>query len=232
MAGQTAVKGSPTPGNKAVVPPVAEGPSTEERVVAWAKANQKYLAIGVGAVALVVLTTWFLSVSAKRKANFARTQLEQAWSAADAGNLPLASGEFQKVASTYSGTEAAYEASLSLNQGRLLSGQSQLAVDDLRKFIGSNPPARYATRAGMLLGAALENLAKGAEAGQAYEQAAAVAEADFAKAEALLASARAYRSAGKQDQAVAALRTVLEKYKETASYPVAEIRLAELTKGS
>jgi hypothetical protein len=84
----------------------------------------------------------------------------------------------------------------------------------------------------MLLGAALENLAKGDEAAQAYQQASTSAEADFAKAEALLASARAYRSAGKQDQAVAALRTILEKYKETASYSVAEIRLAEITRGS
>jgi outer membrane protein assembly factor BamD (BamD/ComL family) len=214
------------------VPPAVEGPSREERWVAWAKANQNYLAIGLGAVAVVVLATWFLSVSAKRKANFARVQLEQAWGSADAGNLPLASSEFQKVASTYAGTEAANEAVLSLNQARLLSGQSQLAADDLRKFLGSNPPARYASQAGMLLGAALENVAKGVEAAQAYEQASVSAEADFAKAEALLASARAYRSAGKQDQAVAALRTILEKYKETASYPVAEIRLAEITKGS
>ena len=231
MAGQTAVQGA-NPGNKAAVPPVVEGPSREERLVAWAKANQKYLAIGLGVVALVVLTTWFLSVSAKRKANFARAQLEQAWSAADAGNLPLASSELQKVASTYAGTEAALEAALSLNQARLVSGQSLLAVDDLRKFIGSNPPARYASQAGMLLGAALENLAKGVEAAQAYQQASTSAEIDFAKAEALLASARAYRSAGKQDQAVTALRTILEKYKETASYSVAEIRLAEITRGS
>jgi TolA-binding protein len=231
MAGETAVKGA-TAAKASAAPVVPEGASREERILAWAKANQNVLAIGLGAVALVVLVTWFMATSARRKENFARVQLEQAWAAADAGNLPLASSEFQKVATTYSGTDAAYEAALSLNQGRLSSGQSQLAADDLKKFLGANPPARYAAQANMLMGAALENLGKSLDAAQAYEQAAAATDQDFQKGEALLASARAYRAAGKQDKAVAALRTILEKYKETASFPVAEIRLAEITKGS
>ncbi len=54
------------------VPPVVEPLSREERLAAWAKANQKYLALAGGAVGLIVLVAWFLAVSSQRKAAFAR----------------------------------------------------------------------------------------------------------------------------------------------------------------
>ncbi len=209
--------------------PVAEGLSSEERLVAWVQKNARLLSIVGGVIAVVILGTWFISVSAKRKENFARAQLEQAWSLADQGNVPQASAELQKVASNYSGTDAASEAVLSLNQTRLVAGQTQLAVDDLRRFIATNPPARFSAPANMLLGGALENLGKPAEAVPAYEAANAAATLDHVKAEALLGVARAARTAGQKDKAVAALRQIIEKYKETAAFPVAEVRLGELT---
>jgi len=209
--------------------PVVEDATREEKLVAWVQKNARYLSIGGGVVALVVLTTWFMTASAKRKANFARQALEQAWGAADAGNVPQASADLQKVATNFAGTDAAFEAVLSLNQTRLMAGQIQLAVDDLRRFLGTNPPARFTAPANMLLGGALENLNKPAEAIPAYEAAAAAAELDHAKAEALLGVARAARTAGQKDKALAALRQIVEKYKETAAFPVAEVRLGELT---
>ena len=209
--------------------PIDDGLTREEKLTAWVEKNGKFLGIGAGAIALVLLGTWFLSASAKRKEAFARTQLEQAWSLADAGNIPQASAELQKVATSYAGTDAASEAVLSLNQTRLAAGQTQLAVDDLRKYIGTNPPARFAAPANMLLGAALENLGKGAEAIPAYEAANAAATLDHVKAEALLGVARAARTAGQNDKALAALRQIIEKYKETAAFPVAEVRLGEIT---
>ena len=218
-------KAAPAPTPVAVV----EDRSSEEKLVAWVQKNAKLLSIGAGVIAVVVLGTWFISVSAKRKENFARAQLEQAWSLADQGNVPQASAELQKVASNYAGTDAASEAVLSLNQTRLVAGQTQLAVDDLRRFVGTNPPARFSAPANMLLGGALENLGKPAEAVPAYEAANAAATLDHVKAEALLGVARAARTAGQKDKAVAALRQIIEKYKETAAFPVAEVRLAELT---
>ena len=229
MAGKkdTDKAGKPAPAMEPMV-----SPSHEEKFVAWVKTNQKPLAIGVGALAVVVLATWFMSAAAKRKENFARTQLEQAWNAEDAGNAPLAAGEMQRVVQTYGGTQAALEARLSLNQNRLMNGQSQLAADDLTQFLATNPPAEVAMEANQLLAGALENLGKGAEAGAAYEKAAELAPLDFQKAEALLAAARAYRSAGDTGKATAALKTILEKYPESAAFPAAEIRLGELLKGA
>ena len=218
-------KAAPAPETAAI----AEGLSREEKLTAWIEKNAKFLGIGAGVIAVVVLGTWFMSASAKRKENFARVQLEQAWSLADAGNIPQASAELQKVATSYAGTDAASEAVLSLNQTRLAAGQTQLAVDDLRRFIGTNPPARFAAPANMLLGAALENLGKGAEAIPAYEAANAAATLDHVKAEALLGVARAARTAGQKERALSALREIIEKYKETAAFPVAEVRLGEIT---
>ncbi len=212
-----------------VTAPVDAGLSREEKLAAWVQKNGRFLAIGGGVVALVVLATWFMSASNRRKENFARVSLEQAWGAADAGNIPQASAELQRVATNFAGTTAAYEAILSLNQTRLMAGQAQLAVDDLRRFLATTPPARFAAPANMLLGGALENLGKPAEAIPVYEAAVAAATLDHAKAEGLLGVARAARAAGQKDKALSALREIVEKYKETAAFPVAEVRLGELS---
>jgi predicted negative regulator of RcsB-dependent stress response len=104
--------------------PIDDDLSREEKLAAFVQKNGKFLAIGGGVVALVVLATWFLSASAKRKETFARQALEQAWGAADAGNIPQASADLQRVATNFAGTDAALEATLSLNQTRLLAGQA------------------------------------------------------------------------------------------------------------
>ncbi len=218
-----------TPKPAPAAAPIDEDLSREEKLAAWVQKNGKFLAIGGGVVALVVLVTWFMSTSARRKENFARQALEQAWGAADAGNIPQASADLQRVATNFAGTDAAFEATLSLNQTRLLAGQAQLAVDDLRRFLGTNPPARFSAPANMLLGGALENVGKPGEAITAYEAAVASATLDHSKAEGLLGVARAARTVGQKDKAVAALREVIEKYKETAAFPVAEVRLGEIT---
>ncbi|HEX9165127.1 MAG TPA: hypothetical protein VF862_04415, partial [Gemmatimonadales bacterium] len=151
--------------------PEAAGPSTEERLAAWLHSNRTAVGIGAGAIALVVIVTWFMATATQRKENFARVQLEQAWGAADAGNAPLAAAELQKVVDNYAGTDAAFEARLSLNETRLSAGQSQLAADDLTAFVASGPPRAVLAQANVLLGAAYENLGKGAEAAAAYQAA-------------------------------------------------------------
>ena len=212
--------------------PEAAGATTEERLAVWLHANRKAVGIGAGAIALVVVVTWFMASAGQRKENFARVQLEQAWGAADAGNAPLAAAELQKVVDNYAGTEAASEARLSLNETRLSAGQSQLAADDLTALVASRPARAVLAQANVLLGAAYENLGKGAEAAAAYQAAVEAAELDYQKAEALLGAARAYRSAGQSDKAIEALRIILEKYPETSAYAVAEVRLGEIQKGS
>jgi predicted negative regulator of RcsB-dependent stress response len=62
---------------------------------------------GLVILAVLVLAAWFVVASGKRKEQFAARSLNQARAAAEAGNLPLASSELQKLISTYKGTDAA-----------------------------------------------------------------------------------------------------------------------------
>lgn len=209
--------------------------SEQDRATAFLdrlKANRQLLMGVAVAVALVVLMGWFIVESGRRKEAAAMMLLEGGWSLQDQGSLPEASAEFQRVIDTYRGTDAAMQATLALNQVRMQSGQAQLAVDGLREFLAASPPAEYASAGNRLLGNALEDAGQPAEAAAAYQAAADGAEADYLKAEALLAAARSWRAAGNNEAAVTALRRITTEFAETAVASEATVRLAELTRGA
>lgn len=209
-----------------------KGPASGSKLGEWLKEPQnRYLAAGVG-VALVALTVWLVMMSGRRKEDFAGRALDQARSAAESGNLPLAASEFQKVISTYGGTAAAQEAVINLNQVRLINGQQELAAVNLQDFIKSNPAPEFKSPAYGLLGRAFENSKRPGEAATAYENAAKIAEYDYLKADLMLDAARAYSDAGQKDKAIAIYRGVMKDYPKTSSKVEAEVRLAELTGGA
>ena len=110
---------------------------------------------------------WFVIASGKRKEEFAARSLNQARVAAEAGNLPLASSELQKLISAYKGTDAANEAVITLNQVRMINGQNELAVVGLAGVSGQQADqSSTVTPASGLLAAALENSKRWVEAGQ------------------------------------------------------------------
>ena len=193
--------------------------------------SPRTLLIGGGAIAVIALGAWMVTSSNSRKEEFAARSLMQARSAALNGNLPMASSELQKLIDTYRGTDAAREAVISLNQVRMINGQSELAAVNLREFLATNPPARYAAPAEGLLAAALENAGKHGEAAEAFRRAAAAASVGYLKAEYLVDAGRAYRNAGKVAEAQAAYREVIDKYDATTSVTEARVRLSELTGG-
>jgi outer membrane protein assembly factor BamD (BamD/ComL family) len=174
---------------------------------------------------------WFVLASGKRKEEFAARSLSQARSSAEAGNLPLASSQLQKLISTYQGTDAAKEAVITLNQVRMVNKQSELAVVGLQQFLSSKPPAKYVAPANGLLGAALENAKRWADAANAYSQAANAADVPYLKAAYLIDAARSQREAGHPDEAVKTYRNLLQKYPDSPSATEAQVRLAELTAG-
>lgn len=201
-------------------------------VIAWIRARQKLLTYALGVVIVLGLVSWYVIESGRRKAAQAAAALDQARASLDAGNLPEASTEFQRVITVFSGTDAANEAVLGLNQARMLSGQSQLAVDELTKFMASSPPPSVRSEAQALLGMALENTGKFKEAAQAYEASAATASQDYLKVDALLGAARAYRAGGDDKKAVEVLEGIVKAYPAELSGVVeAKVRLAELTGG-
>jgi outer membrane protein assembly factor BamD (BamD/ComL family) len=196
---------------------------------AWLQ-NPRVLGGILGGIALIAAAVWFVNSSTTRKEDFANRALQGARQAAESGNLPLAASELQKVSQTYKGTRAGAEAVLSLNQVRLLNKQAELAVVGLREFAATNPKG-YVAQTQALLGVALENTKKPAEAAAAYLAAANAAEVDFLKAQYLLDAGRAWAAAGKPDEAAKAYRELIAKYEKTPAVTEAKVRLAELTKG-
>ena len=213
-------------------------PTTRERTppvpaaaTPWYRDRNRQLVALAVAVAAVGLIVWLLVSSGRRKEEYAARSLNQARSAAEAGNLPLASSELQKLIQTYKGTDAATEAVITLNQVRMVNGQSELAAVGLKEFLATKPAAEFAAPANGLLGAALENARKFEDAGDAFAAASRTADLTYLKARYLLDAARCYREAGKTQQAIAAYRDVIQKFSKTASVTEAKVRLSELTDG-
>jgi TolA-binding protein len=204
--------------------------ATPERAP-WYKDRTRQAVMGVAALAVAAGGAWLVTSGGQRKEAFAARSLATARSAAESGNLPLASSELQKVIATYKGTDAAQEAAIALNQVRMINGQNELAVVGLRDFLKTDPKPDARASAEGLLGAALENGGKPAEAAEAYSRAADAATQAFVKSEMLVDAGRAFRAAGKNDDAVRVYRTVIEKYEKTPAFTEAQVRLAELTKG-
>jgi outer membrane protein assembly factor BamD (BamD/ComL family) len=190
----------------------------------------------IGAVVLTALLlgvlVWAVWSTGRRKEEFAARSLNQARATAEAGNLPLASSELQRLIETYRGTDAATEAVITLNQVRMVNGQSELAAVGLQEFLAKKPPQKYLAPAYGLLGTALENSKRPAQAAEAFANASKAADLEYLKARYLIDAGRAYRASGKVVEAEAAYRTVIEKHPKSSSFTEARVRLAELTDGT
>jgi outer membrane protein assembly factor BamD (BamD/ComL family) len=211
--------------------PVVAATEQETDLLAWFRAHQKLVMTVAGAITVVALGTWLVMETRSRREVQAAVQLDQARSVAEAGNLPLAASQLQKIIETFDGTNAATEAVVTLNQVRMVNGQNELAVIGLQNYLKTNPAKVYRVPAQGLLGEALENAGRPVEAAEAYAGASADADVDYLKAQYLLFAARAYRNAGKQDDAAKALLTIIDKYPKTSSVTEAKVRLSELTQG-
>ena len=196
-----------------------------------AEPRNRYLAVG-GTVALLALVGWLVVMSGKRKEVFASRALDQATGIAESGNLPLAASELQKITTTYGGTRAAQEAVIRLNQVRLVNGQYELAAVGLQDFLKSAPEPQFKATAYGLMGRALENSKRPAEAAHAYLDAAEAADVDYLKADYLMDAGRAFTNTGDKPKAVETYRRVLKDYGKSTSRIEAEVRLAELTSGA
>lgn len=200
-------------------------------LLAWFQARQRTLTVVGGVILLVGVVAWYVVEAGRRKQAQAMNALDQARASIESGNYPEASTALQKVTQTYAGTDAAYEATLALNQVRMMSGQSKLAVDELTKFVATNPPGAFGSAAEAHLAMALENTGKAADATAHYLKSAELAPETYRKIDALLNAARTYRAAGKDKEAAALLEDLIKKYpKEQAGVAEAQVRLAEITR--
>lgn len=206
----------------------ATGEGAAESAIEWMTRHRRALGIGVGGLVVLILVVWFAVASGKRKEAFALQALEGARTSMDAGNLPLAQNELQRVIDTYRGTDAALQATLSLNVVRMQSNQHELASQDLQALLDRVSSGPVAAQAAHLLGIALENQGKSSEAADAFERSSELSTLTFEKADALLHVARARTAAGDSAAAIAALERILSEYPASAAVTEAKIRLGEL----
>lgn len=197
----------------------------------WVQRHQKLVSWVAAGIVVVALGGWLVAETGQRRQLRAAEALDQARGIAESGNLPLAASELQKIIENFSGTEAATEAVVTLNQVRMVNGQNELAVVGLQEYLAANPKKVYKVPALGLLGEALENSGRPAEAGAAYVKASEDAELPYLKAQYLLSAARAFGNAGNAPEAFKALQTIIDKYPETNAVTEAKVRMAELTQG-
>jgi len=215
--------------------PTKSPSSTPPGAAGWTEQPRNRLLLGAGAAAtLLVAGAILVFFSGRRKEQFAARALSQAMQVAETGNLALASSDLQKVVSTYAGAPAAQQATIVLNQIRMINGQQELAISGLQDFLKGRPaPApEYVVEANGLLGAALENANRPAEAAEAYLAGAKAAKDDFMQAELLSQAGRAFRNAGNTERAVEVYRMIVKDHPKSPSLLEAQARLAEITKGA
>ena len=211
--------------------PTHTGPAEGDvvvQIIEWFKRHRRVAITVVAVLAVAGASAWFVIAARRRKANFAARALQEAQSAVAAGNGALAMSDLSRLATTYGGTPAANEGAIFLGQLRLSSGQVDSAIVELQAFTESGPSPRYRAAAYHLLGAALEQKGRMAEAAKAYQQAADTWPYDYLRAQALLDAGRAYRAAGDSTQAVAAYERILRDFSKSPSATEAEVRLGEL----
>lgn len=210
--------------------PAAEEASALASALNWIRGHRQ--AATYIAVALVVGAGlfWWNALSNRRSEEIAGQQLVQARLAFESRNFPLASNELSRMVENYAGTHAAEEGTILLAQIRLLQGQSQQAIQLLKRFAPRAEQA-YGAQAYGLLGAAYEDAGQPREAGQAYEKAAHGAELPFLRGQFLSDAGRAWVAAGDTLKAVEAYKGIIAELSETGPVTEAKVRLGELTKG-
>jgi tetratricopeptide (TPR) repeat protein len=194
----------------------------------WVRANLKRAGIGAGVVVVVAGSVLGYTMSMRNKEAQASQALSQAWGTVEAGNMPLAANDLSRLVERYAGTSAADEATILLNEIRLLNGETDVAVKALQEFVQKGRQRYHEASAYSLLGGGLENQGKFREAAAAYRRAAAAAELGFLKAQYLLDAGRAFAAAADTVDAKASFGEVLAKFGDLNQAAEARVRMAEI----
>ena len=194
----------------------------------WVRGNLKRVGIGAGVVVVVAGSVLGYTASMRNKEAQASQALSQAWATVEAGNMPLAANDLSRLVERYSGTRAADEGAILLNEIRLLNGETDVAVKALQAFVGKSREHYHQASAYALLGGGLENQGKLREAAAAYRSAADAAELGFLKAQYLLDAGRASAAASDTSAAKAAYAEILSKFEDLSQAAEARVRMAEI----
>ena len=201
-----------------------------ESFLDWFHVNSRLVSIGAAIVVVAVVGAWYYQVANTRKLQNADKQLLMAKQSLAPGNanLPLAESDLKKVADRYVGTPAGTEAGMLLAQLKLEKGDNQGAVTYLQQLGEKVTSGPNAASARALLGDALSQLGKPAEAAAEYERAATLTEMPNERAFHLGKAGHAFMAAGKNADARRIWEGLANSQDSPALAAEARVRLGEL----
>ena len=201
-----------------------------ESFVDWFHINSRLVTIGVVVVGLAAFGFWFVQRTSLNETINSDKQLLMAKQSLASGNAPLAESDLKKVADKYAGKPAGAEAAMLLAQLKMDRGDYAGAAEWLRektgKVSGPNAPAMHA-----LLGDALGQLDKPAEAAAEYERAAGLTAMRNEKSFYLIRAGRANMAAGKTAESKKIYEGLAAQSDNEAVATEARVRLGELAVG-
>ena len=208
------------------------GSDAGDRAVHWFAQNRRRVTIGGSIAVLIGGGAWFTRSASVRQEMFAEGELSQARVAAQSGNLQLAASDLGRIINLYPKTGPGQEAVILLANVHLQQSQPELAVSELRDLMSRGPESHLESPAAGLLGNALEELGRFAEAADAYDQAADGVGYDYIRSMYLMEVGRAAGLAGDTGRAAGAYETIIDEDQDAATVGEATFRLAELRRGS
>lgn len=194
----------------------------------WFHVNSRWVAIGAVIVALGAGVAWYVPHQRVLASENADRMLLDAKRSMGSGNTQLAESDLRKVADRYAGTPSGIEAGMLIGELHLEQGEAAAAVTSLQQLVGKVGSGSSAAAARGLLGDALSQSGKAADAAAEYERAAAATPLVNEKAVLLSKAAYAYMAAGQ----VSKSRPIFERLATDAVSPSlaaeARVRLGEL----
>jgi predicted negative regulator of RcsB-dependent stress response len=199
-----------------------------ESFLDWFHINSRWITIGAIVVAVVAFGVWFVQRKNLNEAISADRQLVVAKQSLQSGNLPLAEADLKKVVDKYPDKAAGAEAGLLLAQVKIERADYAGAVTGLRDLATKVPSGPNAASIRGLLGDALAQLDKAADAAAEYEKAAGVTTMPNEKTYWQSKAARAYLAAGKTPEARKLFEVLAAQTENEAVSTEAHVRLGEL----
>ena len=202
-----------------------------ESFVDWFHINTRWITIGAALVVAVAFGVWFVQRKSLNETISADKQLVVAKQSMGSGNAPLAEADLKKVLDRYGDKAAGAEAGMLLAQLRFDRADFAGAVTTLRDLSTKVSTGPNASSVRGLLGDALAQLDKSADAAVEYEKAASLTTMPNEKSFWLSKAARSYMMAGKTPEAKKLYEGLAAQSDNEAVSTEAHVRLGELATG-
>ena len=202
-----------------------------ESFVDWFHINSRVISIGAFAVVAIAFGVWFVQRQSLNETISSDKQLLTAKQSLNSGNAPLAEADLKKVVDRYADKPAGIEAGLLLAQIKLDKSDYQGAVTDLKALSSKVSSGPSAAPIRGLLGDAVAQLGKPADAAVEYVKAAGLAAGPNEKGFWMAKAGRSDLDAGKTAEARRIFEDLAAQHDNEAMAAEARVRLGEITGG-